>query len=159
MKKARACLPEHLLGRNLLRGREAVPQDVAEVEPARRAHEDLEHVHLGGAGHGLLRSQPSWDHVSFPPRNRGHHECRARKPTGTNPCVPSTRVRRFLLVFLTRSPWGRPLREMLYSRHTRERHTAGRGETRGAEAPEPQVDGTPQDTPLPGHTSRGPVGR
>ena len=33
----------------------------------------------GGQGTGLLRSQPSWDHVSFPPRNRGDHECRARR--------------------------------------------------------------------------------
>ena len=143
MKKARARLPRHLLGRNLLRGREAVPQDVAEVEPARRAHEDLEHVHLRRAGHGVTQEP-----TQLGPRELSSPEPRgprvqSTEDTGTNPCVPSTRVRRSLLLFLTRSPWGRPLREMLDSRHARERHTAERGETKGAEAPGPQVDGSP----------------
>ena len=78
MKKARARLPRHLLGRNLLRGREAVPQDVAEVEPARRAHEDLEHVHLRRAGHGVTQE----------PTQLGPRELSSPEPRG--PRVQST---------------------------------------------------------------------
>lgn len=78
MKKARACLPEHLLGRNLLRGREAVPQDVAEVEPARRAHEDLEHVHLGG-GRARVTQEPT----QLGPRELSSPEPRAPRVQST----------------------------------------------------------------------------
>ena len=46
----REALQQHLLGRHFLRRREAVPQDVAQVEPAGRAHEDGQHVHLGRGG-------------------------------------------------------------------------------------------------------------
>lgn len=146
MKKARARLPEHLLGRNLPRGREAVPQDVAEVEPTRGAHEDLEHVHLGGAGHRVTEEP-----TQLGPRELSSPEPRGpRVPstgdTGTDPSVPSTRVRR-LPTFPYPSPWGRPLREMLCSQPACERHAggaggdhvrsmqAGRGEPKGAEAP------------------------
>ena len=95
--KARAP-PRHSLGRNLLRGREAVPHDVAEVQPTRRAHEDPEHVHLGeGQATGSLSSQPSWGRGSLP-RSRGDHEC---EHGGNQRAPPPQPVRRFLRVLLS----------------------------------------------------------
>lgn len=142
MEKVRARRPEHLLGRNLLRGREAVPQDVAEVEPTRRAHEDLEHVHLRGAGHGVTEE----------PTQLGPRELSSPEPTGprvqstgdtgTDPCVPSTRGRR-LPTFPYSSPRGRPLREMLYSHCACEKHAGGEGGDQRCRGPKATSGGTP----------------
>lgn len=161
VKKARAP-PRHSLGRDLLRGREAVPQDVAEVQPTRGAHEDLEHVHLEGAGRGVAEQPAQLGPREPPPEPRGPR-VRARRER-TSPAAPQP-VRRFLHAFLSLTR-GRPLRRhcthttharLLRRRCTHTTHKrsiqARRGGTMRVEASKPQGMGAPRTHCV--HATRG----
>ena len=143
MTKARAP-PRHSLGRNLLRGREAVPQDVAEVQPTRRAHEDPEHVHLGeGQATGSLSSQPSCGRGGLP-------AAEGTTSAGTEGTTePRRRSRSAAFCACSSHAPGTTSEEMPHARHTRERRTseAGWGHERRAQSHRARAP--------PGHTRRG----